>query len=202
MTSECVRVPTFKWSDIVQIWHHASAQLIADGIPCNLVFPGGAVRIVVMLTRHGSKIVDPSRSDPLPPWTYGRSSQGSQAGIRANSFDPLNSSDSLGNEDQETQGLHKVSIRHYEWPSEASRYKTVAASHDLLAVTALNEEKQTPSIIKVGANYISPCRMAQYRTSTLRILARLMRNHHESQYDGLGGPTPGTLRFGRVSSSS
>lgn len=75
------------------------------GIPCNLVFPGGAVRIVVMLTRHGSKIVNPSHSDPLPPWTYGRSIQdsqdGSQTGIRANSLDLLDSSDSLGNENQE-----------------------------------------------------------------------------------------------------
>lgn len=195
MTSEFVRVPTFKWSDIVQIWHHASARLIVDGIPCTLVFPGGAVRIVVMLTRHGSKIVDPSHSDPLPLWTYGRSSQdsqdGSQTGIRANSLDPLDSSDSLSNENQEIQGLHEVSIHQYEWPSEASRYKTVAASHDLLAVAVLNEEKQTPSIIKVGATHISPCGMAQYRTSTLRILTRLMRDHHESQYDGIGGSNSG-----------
>jgi hypothetical protein len=126
---------------------------------------------------------------------YGRSSQdsqdGSQTGIRANSLDPLDSSDSLGNENQETQGLHEVSIHQYEWPSEASRYKTVAASHDLLALTALNEEKHTPSIIKVGATHISPCGMAQYRTSTLRILTRLMRDHHESQYDGLGGSNSG-----------
>ena len=148
-----------------------------------------------MLTRHGSKIVNPSHSDPLSPWTYGRSSQdcqdGSQTGIRANYLDPLDSSDSLGNENQETQGLHEVSIHQYEWPSEASRYKTVAASHDLLALTALNEEKQTPSIVKVGATHISPCGMAQYRTSTLRILTRLMRDHHESQYDGLGGSNSG-----------
>lgn len=178
MTSGFVRVPTFKWSHVIQIWHHASAQLIADGIPRNLVFPGGAVRIVVMLTRHGSKIVDPSQSDPLPPWTYERSSQdsqdGPQTGIRANSLDPLDSSDSLGNENQETQGWHEVSIHQYEWPSEVSRYKIVAASHDLLALTALNEEKQTPSIIKVGTSHISPCGMAQYRTSTLRMLTRLI----------------------------
>ncbi|KAH8882390.1 hypothetical protein GQ53DRAFT_772504 [Thozetella sp. PMI_491] len=188
--TEFVHVPTFKWSDIVQIWHHASAQLIADGINCNLVFPGEAVRIVVMLTRHGSKIVHPSHSDPLPPWTYGRPSQdskdGSQAGIRVNSLDPLDSSDSLGSEKEETQGLNVASIHQYEWPSEASRYKTVAASHDLLALTALNEKKQTPSIIKVGATHMSHCGMAQYRTSTLRILTRLMRDHHESQYDVLG----------------
>lgn len=42
--------------------------------------------------------------------------------------------------------MHKVSIRHYEWPSEASRYKTVAASHDLLAVIARLESMDTSGL--------------------------------------------------------
>lgn len=112
--------------------------------------------------------------------------------------DPLRSGDgpdSPSNETQEIQSSQENSFDEYEWPSEASRYRTVAASNELLALTAPSEAKQNPNIIKVGATHISPCGMAQYRTSTLHVLISHMRHHHESRHDGLASSYSGDSRF-------
>ncbi|KAH6981350.1 hypothetical protein BKA56DRAFT_673753 [Ilyonectria sp. MPI-CAGE-AT-0026] len=202
LTSDFARVPTFKWSDLVQIWHYASAQLVADGVPRHLVFPGGAMRIMVLLVSHGNKIVDPYHSEPLPQWTYTQSSQDSQEDSQTETLSgsphSRDSSNSPSNGVLEIQSSQEIPLDEYEWPSEASRYETVAASHELLALTAPNEATQTLNVIKVGVTHVSPCEMAQYRTSTLRVLIRLMRHHHESQYDSIASSYSGDRSFWSV----
>lgn len=52
--------------------------------------------------------------------------------------------DSSNSPSDEIQSSQEISLDEYEWPSEASRYRTVAANHELLALTA-DEAKQTIS---------------------------------------------------------
>jgi hypothetical protein len=126
------------------------------------------------------------------------SQEDSQTETLTSSLHSRDSSNSPSNESLDIQSSQEIPLDEYEWPSEASRYKTVAASHELLALTAPNEAKQTPRVIKVGATNISPCGMAQYRASTLRVLIRLMRHHHESQYDSLASSYSGDHSFWSV----
>jgi len=157
---------------------------------------------MVILSSHGKEIVNPSHSEPLPQWTYTPSSQSSeffQTKTSSTSLRSSDRSDSPSNEIPEVQSSQvPLGLDAYEWPSEASRYNTVAASHDFLALTAPNDAKQPPCAVKVGVTHISPCGMAQYRTSTLRVLVRTMRQHHDDQYDSLAGSYSGDQSFWTV----
>ncbi|KAK2132826.1 hypothetical protein NOF04DRAFT_1354376 [Fusarium oxysporum II5] len=71
-------VPRFEWSDLIEIWHQAFAQLIADGVPRSEILVGGACQIARLLNAHRRRLRDPSYSSTLPPWKYDDSKKASE----------------------------------------------------------------------------------------------------------------------------
>lgn len=66
VTSDTVIVPRFEWSDLIEIWHQAFAQLIADGVPRSEILVGGPCQIARLLNAHRRRLRDPSYSSTLP----------------------------------------------------------------------------------------------------------------------------------------
>ncbi|KAH7212603.1 hypothetical protein DER44DRAFT_882169 [Fusarium oxysporum] len=78
VTSDTVIVPRFEWSGLIEIWHQAFAQLIADGVPRSEILVGGACQIARLLNAHRRRLRDPSYSSTLPPWKYDDSKKASE----------------------------------------------------------------------------------------------------------------------------
>ncbi|TVY76997.1 hypothetical protein Focb16_v006886 [Fusarium oxysporum f. sp. cubense] len=182
VTSDTVIVPRFEWSDLIEIWHQAFAQLIADGVPRSEILVGGACQIARLLNAHRRRLRDPSYSSTLPPWKYDDSKKASEkpAKLQPRFVDEqsLEGHDESHNIDisEETDGI-------YHWPSEQDRYEAVGATHQMVALAAKHRLREPTETIKLNTRRSGPCTMAQHTPSTLRILAMIMAGHHRSVFD-------------------
>ncbi|KAJ0143731.1 hypothetical protein HZ326_13458 [Fusarium oxysporum f. sp. albedinis] len=184
VTSNTVIVPRFEWSDLIEIWHQAFAQLIADGVPRSEILVGGACQIARLLNAHRRRLRDPSYSSTLPPWKYDDSKKASEkpAKLQPRFVDEqsLEGHDESHNIDisEETDGI-------YHWPSEQDRYEAVGATHQMVALAAKHRLREPTETVKLNTRRSGPCTMAQHTSSTLRILTMIMimAGHHRSVFD-------------------
>ncbi|KNB05780.1 hypothetical protein FOXG_07951 [Fusarium oxysporum f. sp. lycopersici 4287] len=182
VTSDTFIVPRFEWSDLIEIWHQAFAQLIADGVPRSEILVGGACQIARLLNAHRRRLRDPSYSSTLPPWKYDDSKKASEkpAKLQPRFVDEqsLEGHDESHNIDisEETDGI-------YHWPSEQDRYEAVGATHQMVALAAKHRLREPTETINLNTRRSGPCTMAQHTPSTLRILTMIMAGHHRSVFD-------------------
>ncbi|KAH6871422.1 hypothetical protein B0T10DRAFT_591160 [Thelonectria olida] len=189
--STSVSIPRMSSDSLIQIWHRARAQMLADGVPPELILVGGLGRLEHLWKTHRRRLFDSCYSHPLPQWTY-RPSENGACG-QSLSWQPASANHAQDRQDQEqdkllVQGLGDSEAEletSYVWPSDWSRHETLAFTNELLALGAAHTAKEHPSILKIPIQHESPAEVAQHRSSTLRILMHIMRKYHESTFNSV-----------------
>lgn len=181
-------LPSLTWShlELLEIWHQASAQLIADGVPHQHILTGGELCIDRILRRFAKRLVEPN---PWLPWKYSPSKRKPSAVFNFGETSSIDSEavfESTQDVDSGDESDEEVTDS-YEWPSEDGRYEAMATAHKEQVSAGKHKGQQAPNVLKIPVMRPAPCEMAQNRTSTLRTLTTFMRDTHEKTFDAAIG---------------
>jgi hypothetical protein len=191
------------WSLLLEIWHESTAQLIADGVPQERIFPSGGVYHVLRIWKSNRTHL-PAYKD-LPRWAYDPAfdthkatcSDGATSGGVEGLLAEFGMEDMMAHEqvalDDEDVDVSDNEDTPYSWPNDTNRYKVLASSAELTS-TVIRKESPTPAdsavestvdpAIRIMSKQPRATVMGQHRVSTLRILVRIMRDIHSDVFHG------------------
>lgn len=177
-----------------EIWHCVYSQLLADGVPSDRLENFGPLQLATIWSLKGTKqcFWDKCHLEDLPLWQY----------------EPCK--DRTVTTTDKRQGCTRGETRHVEntqaadetyvsevdhaeesfaWPSNDARYRVLGfACPEMFSPPSERtiEPMDTMRIdIKSG-----PCQLGQHRSSSLRLLTSMMRNHHQNTFSN--GPDDAT----------
>jgi hypothetical protein len=161
------------WEFFLEAWHRASARLIADGVPTNLVFPCGVWEVLRIWDIHKKTI---KILHTLPKWDYHSAYDSEPPTGDADQFqyeahptfvdeDPFGADDAMS-----TDGSDLFSG--YIWPSDCRRFELLSIPAVSAPPQPVSEDDCNETTMIFKWRNAHSIYMGQHRVSSFRILLR------------------------------
>jgi len=175
--------------DLTEIWHRTRAQLLADGVPSELILVGGLRAVSQLLSFNRRRFYDPSYVHALPQWSYCDKSKdapsievpsGQLASNDHGQHEQIQDGDGGLVEYQDDREANTQTD--YVWPSDWGRHEALALTNESVFVISNGSTKNAPTTLRVPVQLQAPSDSAQHQSSTLRILLHIMRKFHRTVF--------------------
>lgn len=178
------RSMTLPWHILMELWHRATAHLLADGVPVDRMPIGGPIGLTGAWRSCRHQLSNLFEPEIVPSWKYDISLD-SKADIPRSIFQARPTGfDHEDTTPTETRlAVETTQEDSYEWPSESARFDALSSAVDIFAVAGGDDNQMTPRTLELGVKHISPCELGQHHPSTFRVLVHIMRDCHHKVFD-------------------
>ncbi|KAH7189312.1 uncharacterized protein B0J16DRAFT_397313 [Fusarium flagelliforme] len=189
ITPPPVRLPDMSVDGLTEIWHRTRAQLLADGVPSELILVGGLRAVSQLLSFNRGRFYDPSYVHALPQWSYcDKSKDAPSIEVPSGQL----ASNDHGQHEQLQDGDGGLVEYHDDreanpqpgsvWPPDRGRHEALTLTNESVFVISNGSTKNAPTTLRAPAQLQPPSESAQHRSSTLRILLHIMRKLHRTVF--------------------